>query len=343
MNHHRMVSMLRRAREVILPLMAGMVLLVSSAQVSAHVPPPLQVVASFSVLGDMVKEIGGKHVNVVTIVGPNADAHSFEPTPQSVQALTNAQVLISNGLDFEGWLPRLIQSSGFTGEHIVVSRGATLRTLRHDHGSHDGHDHGDDANHADNSSHHEHSHQPGDVDPHAWQSLKNGMVYARNIADGLSKADPSRTSDYQRRVKKYVATMEKLDVEVRAALEAIPVKFRKAVTAHDAFGYFGDEYGIEFMPLAGLGNTAEPSAQNIAALIDQLREEERIGIFPEKFSNPKLIEQLARETNVVVGGALYSDALDNADEPAGTYLGMFHWNAGQLISVLKSDQMQKAN
>lgn len=338
MIHHRMVSMLRRAREAILPLMAGMALLVSSAQVSAHVPPPLQVVASFSVLGDMAKEIGGKHVNVVTIVGPNADAHSFEPTPQSVQALTNAQVLISNGLEFEAWLPRLIKSSGFTGEHIVVSSGATLRTLQRSD-THEGHDHvSDDAG---DSSHHEHNHRPGDVDPHAWQNLANGMVYARNIASALSKADPSRTSDYQRRVKKYVATMEKLDVEVRAALEAIPAEYRKAVTAHDAFGYFGDEYGIEFMPLAGLGNTAEPSAQDIAALIDRLREEERIGIFPEKFSNPKLIEQLARETNVVVGGALYSDALDNADEPAGTYLGMFHWNAGQLISVLKSAQTQR--
>lgn len=325
MIHYRVVHVLRLAREVILPLMLGGVLWVVSAPVRAADSKPVQVVASFSVLGDMAREIGGRHVNVVTIVGPNADAHAFEPTPQSVQSLANAQVLISNGLDFEAWLPRLIKSSGFTGEHIVASSGASVRALQ-----------GGDAQHG-------HHHPAGSIDPHAWQNLKNGMVYARNIADGLARADPLHASDYQRRAKKYVATMQKLDVEVRAALDVIPAQYRKAVTAHDAFGYFGDEYGIEFIPLAGLANTAEPSAQDVAALIDRLRQESRIGIFPEKVSNPKLIEQLAREANVVVGGALFSDALDNPDEPAGTYLGMYHWNAGQLISVLKSDKTRQAD
>lgn len=342
---HRMVCILRLAREAVLPLMLGAVLLAASGMARADGSPPVQVVVSFSVLGDMVREVGGRHVNVVTIVGANADAHSFEPTPQSVQALASAQVLISNGLNFEAWLPRLIKSASFSGEHIVVSSGATLRTLQGSdaHADHVHHtsDHDDDAS-SDGHSHADH-HQSGSVDPHAWQNLKNGMVYVRNIADGLAMVDPAHASDYQRRAKKYLATMEKLDAEVRTALDVIPTEYRKVVTAHDAFGYFGDEYGIEFIPLAGLGNTAEPSAREVADLIDRLRQEVRIGIFPEKFSNPKLIEQLAREANVAVGGALFSDALDNPDEPAGTYLGMFHWNAGQLISVLKLGETRQAD
>lgn len=342
---HRMVYILRLAREAVLLLTLGAVLLAVPGVARAAGPSPIQVVASFSVLGDMVREIGGRHVNVVTIVGPNADAHSFEPTPQSVRALASAQVLVSNGLNFEAWLPRLIKSASFSGEHIVVSSGATLRTLQgsdaHADKAHHTSNHDDDASSNGHSHSHADHHQPGSVDPHAWQNLKNGMVYVRNIAEGLAMVDPVHASDYQRRAKKYLATMEKLDAEVRTALDVVPAEYRKAVTAHDAFGYFGDEYGIEFIPLAGLGNTAEPSAREVADLIDRLRQEVRIGIFPEKFSNSKLVEQLAREANVAVGGSLFSDALDSPDEPAGTYLGMFHWNAGQLISVLKPGETRQ--
>lgn len=336
----------------------GVALHNGSAMATAQVSPPLEVVASFSVLGDMVKEIGGNSVNVSTIVGPNADAHTFEPAPQAVQTLGKAQVLVSNGLDFEAWLPRLIASSGFSGIHIIASDGAKLRTFQGDpveasalksdvaaagsdsaagrQTSNKQRDaQGDGHGHAQGDGRHEH--QPGDIDPHAWQNLENGMVYAQNIADGLSLADPARAPNYQRRVKKYLTTMQKLEAEVRAALSAIPADHRKAVTAHDAFGYFGDAYGVTFIPVAALGDTAEPSAKAVAAIIDRIRQEERIGVFPEKSSNAKLIEQLGREAGIVVGGALYSDALDTPDEPAGTYLSMFHWNAGQLITVLKAD------
>lgn len=327
MFYHRVVQTLCQLSKVVTVLMASSAVLVSSpSSAGGDEAPLLQVVASFSVLGDITKEIGGQYVNVVTIVGPNADTHSFEPTPQAVQALANAQVLVANGLNYETWLPRLIKSSGFSGTHIVASEGVALRKLD---------DHADAETAAHAEAHHQHV---GDIDPHAWQSLKNGMIYARNIADGLALADPARAVDYQRRVKKYVTTMQKLDVEVSAALRAIPEEYRKAITAHDAFGYFGDAYGVEFIPVAGLASDAEPSAQDIAALVDRLRQEKRVGIFTEKTSSPKLVEQLAREADIAVGGPLYSDALDNPDEPAGTYLGMFHWNAGHLISVLKSDE-----
>lgn len=345
MVQHGVSHMFRLATAAFLAVMVAGVLQFNPGAARADELPPLQVVASFSVLGDMVKEVGGSHVNVVTIVGPNADAHTFEPTPQAVQALAKAQVLVSNGLDFETWLPRLIESSGFKGEHIVVSKGATLRKIDGDHDTaHDDHDHDHDTAHHDHdhgTSHDGHHHEHGDVDPHAWQNLKNGMVYARNIANGLAFADPLRATKYHRRAKKYLATMEKLDVEVRAALNAIPAEYRKAVTAHDAFGYFGDAYGVEFIPLAALSDAAEPSAKDVAAVIDRVRQEKRIGIFPEKISNTKLIDQLARDADAIVGGALYSDALDNPDEPAGTYLGMFHWNAGQLITVLKTGESDR--
>lgn len=352
MFYSRFAHMLRLTRMTLLGAALGLMLPGGAAMAIPENAPPIEVVASFSVLGDMVKEIGGNYVNVSTIVGPNADAHTFEPAPQALQTLGDAQVLVSNGLGFEAWLPRLISSSGFSGMHIVASEGARLRTFQgnevdsdvlkeavkasedkesdsHDPTTGQGHEHGHEHGH-----HHEH--HPGDVDPHAWQDLQNGMVYAQNIADGLSLADPARAPHYQRRVKKYLATMQKLDAEVKTALSAIPEAQRKAVTAHDAFGYFGDAYGVTFIPLAALGESAEPSARDMAAIIDRIRQEERIGVFPEKISNSKLIEQLGREAGILVGGALYSDALDKSDEPAGTYLGMFHWNAGQLITVLKA-------
>lgn len=323
MFHHRVFQM-ARLLSVAVTLTALGVMFSRPSLASDDDAALLQVVASFSILGDMVKEIGGRHVNVVTIVGPNADTHSFEPTPQSIQALARAQVLVENGLGFETWLPRLVESSGFKGVRVVASKGIRLRELAVGH---------DDAALAHNDA------QPNvNIDPHAWQNLQSGMIYARNIADGLAHADPDHAADYQRRVKKYVAKMEKLDVEVRAALDAIPAAYRKAITPHDAFGYFGEAYGVEFIPVAGVTADAEPSAQEVAALVDRARQKKRVGIFTEKTSSPKLVEQLAREADIVVGGPLFPDALDFPDEPAGTYLGMFHWNAGQLISTLTSEE-----
>lgn len=329
----------------------ALLLAFSSPGLRADELPPVQVVASFSILADMVEEIGGEHVEVTTIVGPNGDAHTFEPSPQTVQALARAQVLVANGLGFEAWLPRLLESSGFAGTYIVASNGITPRRVDQEQA----HAH-DRAHAAAASTGHKPAgargagmqpeqggagHDRGKFDPHAWQDLKNGMVYAQNIADGLALADPGHAAYYKRRVKKYISQMQKLDDEVALALSAIPLAHRKAITAHDAFAYFGAAYGVEFIAAAGLSSEAEPSAKDIAALIDRARQEERVGIFTESTSNPKLVEQLAREAGVGIGGPLYSDALASPDQPAGTYLGMFHWNAGQLISVLKDDRKGK--
>ncbi|RTZ45683.1 metal ABC transporter substrate-binding protein [Candidimonas sp. SYP-B2681] len=324
------------SRRSVLALLSGAFLAVLSPTVSAAEEPPLRVVASFSIIGDMVKEIGGEHVSLTTIVGPNGDAHSFEPTPRDVKALSQAQVLVINGLDFEGWLPRLINAAGFKGAQVLASDGVVLRSLG-DGKTKDEIAVGSAGKPDTTSAKHDHVHDKhghGDIDPHAWQSLSNGMKYAKNIADGLSLADPRRSGYYQSRAEIYIGRMEKLDAEIKQAFESIPQDRRKVLTSHDAFGYFAEAYGIRFISVVGLSSQAEPSASEVANIIDRARKEKVSGVFMENTTNSRLVTQIARETGSKVGGSLYSDALAPPDQPASTYLGMFSWNAGQLIYVL---------
>ncbi len=325
------------SRRSLLALLSGAFLTLVAPTTTAAKEPPLRVVASFSIIGDMVKEIGGEHVSLTTIVGPNGDVHSFEPTPRDVKALSQAQVLVLNGLDFEGWLPRLIKAAGFKGTQIIASDGVVPRSLSTVQP-------GDEiavvragkakgAGAASATAHGEHEH--GDIDPHAWQSLSNGMKYAKNIADGLSLADPGRSAYYQSRAEIYIGRMEMLDTEIKQAFESIPAVRRKVLTSHDAFGYFAQAYGIRFISIVGLSSQAEPSASEVAKIIDRARKEQVSGVFIENSTNSRLVKQIARETGSKVGGSLYSDALAPPDQPASTYLGMFNWNAGQLIYVLK--------
>lgn len=293
---------------------------------------PMQVVATFSILADMVKEIGGERVTVSSIVGPNADSHRFEPSPGEARTLQNASVLVLNGLDFELWLPRLVEASGFKGRQVLASEGVKLRRLQSatpGTGQDHSHDDAGSRHDADGSHHH------GDTDPHAWQDLSNGVIYARNIAAGLAKADPRNASYYQGRAASYIARMKTLDNEIRQAIAAIPPERRRVITTHDAFGYFGDAYGIEFIPVSGFSNQAEPSAADVARIITIAREQKVGGVFIENMSNSLLAQQIAREGDVLMGGTLYADALGPPDQPAATYLGMLSWNAGRLLYVLK--------
>lgn len=319
-----------QARAMRRRLLQGMVFatlsIVGAGVANAAVAEPLKVVATFSILGDMVKEIGGERVAVTTIVGPNSDAHRFEPTPRDAKAMQEAAVLVLNGLDFEAWLPRLVQASGFKGQQVLASKGVNVRRLGEaGRQKADGHAHA-----------HKDGHHHGDVDPHAWQDLANGMIYARNIAAGLSKADPRNADYYQGRVASYVARMKTLDGEIRAALSAIPREHRRVISSHDAFGYFGDAYGIDFIPVAGLSNQAEPSAGDVARIVKLARDSGVSGVFIENMSNPLLAKQIARESGAIMGGTLYADALGPADQPAATYLGMLSWNAGRLVYVLQT-------
>lgn len=294
---------------------------------------PLNVVASFSILGDMVHQIGGQFISLTTVVGPDGDAHSFEPAPKNAKDLAQAQLLFVNGFGFEGWLPRLVKASGFQGTEVVVSEGVIPRPLT-------AHEHEGERHNADQVGARREmpdvAHQHGSIDPHAWQSLDNGMVYARNIAKALAKADPVHAAQYQARATAYIAEMEALNVAIKHDLDAIPADRRKVVTSHDAFAYFGRTYGVRFIAAVGISNDAEPSAQEVAGIIDQIKKEHIPAVFIENITSPKLMQQIARETGAKVGGTLYSDALAKPGQPAGTYLGMFKWNAGQLISALRA-------
>ncbi|MEO6014454.1 MAG: metal ABC transporter substrate-binding protein [Devosia sp.] len=270
---------------------------------------PLNVVASFSILGDLVKQIGGEHVNVTTIVGPNADTHVYEPKPSDAAILAKADVFIVNGLGFEGWMDRLVQSTGYAGRLTVASRNVTSATM-----------------------------DEGGVvvtDPHAWQSLMNvSLFYVPNIVGALCDADIADCDMFRANGATYSAKLNTLDAEIKERLAALPTEKRKVITTHDAFGYFGRAYGVTFLSPEGISTDAEPSAADVAKLITQIRTEGVTALFIENMSDSRLIEQIARETGATVGGELYADALSEPDGPAATYLDLFKHNADLLIPAM---------
>lgn len=316
----------------------------------------IDVVASFSILADMAKQVGGDRVNVAAFVGPNGDPHVYEPTPADAKALSEARLLILNGMAFEGWLPRLVQASNFSGVQLVASAG--IVPLRWEEGGdghdehtedhHDDHDEDREAHHEDHDDHdkekktaesHEHDHEEGEhhhgvYDPHAWQSLANGVIYVRNIADALAKLDPDHAQGYQDRAAAYIAELEALDEKLKASFADLPANRRKIITSHDAFRYFGEAYGVSFMSPAGLSTDAEPSAGDIARIINRIREQKLTAVFVENVTNDRLLKQIARETDVSIGGKLYSGALSEVNGPAPSYIKMFEHNAAQLLSAL---------
>ena len=301
-------------------------LLIVAPPVSAE--PNLEVIATFSILGDMASEIGGEHVSVTTLVGPDGDTHVYEPTPADVQALAKADLLIVNGLGFEGWLERLSTAAGFEGITVVATDGITQLSLEEHHE--------EEAEHEGEEEHGQSDHHHGDKDPHAWHSLANGAVYASNIEEGLSAADPDNTAAYRENGERYRAEISALDQEVRQSLEALPAERRTIVTPHDAFGYFADSYDLTFLAPQGWSTESEASAADVAALIRQIRDERISAIFIENVADSRLIEQITRETDAVIGGTLYSDALSSEDGPASTYLDMFRHHVGAITAALGS-------
>lgn len=289
----------------------------------ARAQDTLKLVASFSILADMAREVGGERVQVQALVGPDGDAHVFQPTPADARAVSEAAVLLVNGLGFEGWLDRLQRSAGFKGRLVVASTGVTPMTMEdHDHGHGHGHSHGKKK-----------AAQPVS-DPHAWQDLANGQIYVDNIARGLAAADPAGTAYYAQRADAYKQRLSQLDARLRAEFGAIPQAKRRAIISHDAFGYLGRAYGIEFIAAAGVSTGSEPSARQIAALIAQIRKEKVKALFVENMSNPRLIEQIGRDAGATPGGTLYSDALSPPGGPADTYIKMFEHNAATLQAGL---------
>jgi zinc/manganese transport system substrate-binding protein len=284
---------------------------------------PLKVVASFSILGDMVAQVGGDLVTVRTLVGPDGDAHVYQPTPGDAQGVAGAGLVVVNGLGFEGWLNRLVGAAGYRGRVVTATSGITAQTMVEE----------DEESGVT---------RPGRKvvtprrieDPHAWQDLRNGIVYIGNIAEGLAAADPANAATYRARAQAYQSELKALDAWVRATLEPIPADRRKVITGHDAFGYFANAYGVMFVAPVGISTEAEPTASDVARLIRQIRQEHIKALFVENMTDPRLIEQIGRETGAQLGGTLYADALSGPSGPAPTYVAMFRHNATLLSAAM---------
>ncbi len=326
-------------------LMSATALLAVSlaAPAIAEADKPTPVVATFSILGDMVKRIGGEHIAVTTLVGPDGDTHVYQPTPADARAVSEATILVVNGLQFEGWLDRLIDASDFRGIRVVATDGIDLIAFddEHDHDDdHDDHaeaemhdhddDHEDEAHAEAGHDHHDH----GAFDPHGWQSLRNAAAYVDNITAALAQADPANAADFHWNTAAYGAEIATLDAEIREIVAALPADRRTVVTSHDAFQYFGRDYGLTFLAPQGLSTESEASAQDVARLIERIREEGISAVFVENITDSRLLEQIANETGATIGGTLYPGALSGPDGPAPTYLDMMRHNAMTLAKAL---------
>lgn len=273
----------------------------------------LNVVATFSILGDFAKNVGGDRVSVTTLVGQNSDTHVYTPTPADAKKIADAKLVIVNGLGLEGWLPRLVKSSGSKAVTVVATKGITARKIE------DGH-----------------SHDPSDADPHAWQSVPNAKIYVSNIRDALIAADPAGVEAYKANAVAYLAKLDALDRDIREAVAKIPSERRSVISTHDAFGYFAAAYGIKFIAPQGVSTESEPSARDIAAIISQIKKQKIPAVFLENVSDPRLMRRIAAETGANIGGTLYSDSLTDEKGPAPTYIDMVRHNIKALTSALSS-------
>ncbi len=300
---------------------AGFLLACLSAPAPAADKP--KVVATFSILGDLVRQVGGDHVEVTTLVGPNGDAHVFEPGPKESAGLAEADLLIANGLGFEPWLERLSQAAGFKGALVTATDGVAPLPAEHEEHEEEEAEEG------------EHEHDHGALDPHAFQDLANGQVYVANIAKGLTQVDPAHAAEFEANAQRLSAEMAALDAELKADFAAVPETQRHVLTSHDAFRYFARAYGVDFVAIHGVSTEAEPTAKDLAEIVRQARAGNIKAIFLENMSDPRLIETVAGETDLTVGGELYADALSDQGGPAPDYLSLFRYNARQLLAALR--------
>jgi len=264
----------------------------------------IKVVSTFSILGDMVQNIGGDNIELTTLVGANGDGHVYEPTPADAKSVAAADIVFVNGLGFEGWIDRLVKASGYKGKVIIATEG--IKELKFE----------------------------GELDPHAWQDLSNGRIYIKNIKNALTDLDPKNSNLYKKNFIAYDKILESMDKSTKDKFADIPKKNRKVITSHDAFLYFGRAYGIDFRSPVGVTTESEPSAGELAELITEMRKDNIKALFAENITDPRLIKQLAKEVNAQIGGTLYSDALSDNSEPANTYINMFKYNVNELATIL---------
>ena len=295
-------------------LAAGLALLASPPGAAAGGAGPVKAVATFSILGDLVRQVGGERVEVTTLVGPNGDAHVYSPTPADGRRLADARVIFTNGLNFEGWIDRLIKSSGAKAPKVEASRG--VKPLEDREGGH-GHGH-------------------GSLDPHAWQSIGNAKIYAANIRDALIAADPDGKAAYEAQAAAYLVRLDEVEAQAKSLAARIPPERRKIITSHDAFRYFEAAYGIDFVSPQGVSTDAEASAKDVGRIIQQIRREKIAAVFVENVSDARLMERIAKETGARIGERVYSDALSEPGGPAGTYIDMMRHNIRAFSAALSS-------
>jgi zinc/manganese transport system substrate-binding protein len=264
----------------------------------------LNVVASFSILGDFVKNVGGERVDVTTLVGPDGDVHVYAPAPADARKIADARLLVINGLGLEGWLPRLLQASGGKAPIVIATNGIAPLKL----GS--------------------------DADPHAWQSVANAKKYVTNIRDALAAADPADAEVFRTQTETYLAKLDALDRELRDAIRQIPESRRQVISTHDAFGYFAAAYGIAFIAPLGVSTESEASARDIAKIIAQIKAAKTPAVFLEKISDPRLMRRISAESGARIGGTLYSDSLTDEKGDAPTYIDMVRHNIKALTGAL---------
>jgi len=271
------------------------------------------VVVSFSILADMVSEIGGDAIDIITLVGANADAHVFEPSPSDAAAVARSDLVVINGLYFEGWIPRLVSASGYKGHIVAASHGVNVLMAGKS------------------------------VDPHAWQDLDNAVIYVGNIRVALAKTFPQFAEEFDARAGQYTRRIRRLQKEIEFRMGEIPQDRRRIITSHDAFGYFGRAYRISFVSPQGWNTESEPSAADVARIIDQIRSHGANALFIENITNPRLIRQMAAETHATIGGILYSDALSLPGTEADTYLKLFDHNASVINAALRQTTRSVSN
>jgi zinc/manganese transport system substrate-binding protein len=283
---------------------------------SAQAADKVKVLASFSIIGDLVKQVGGERVDVDLLVGPDADMHNFQPSPADSRKLAGAKLIVVNGLGLEGWADRLIKAAGYRGPQAVASQG--IKPLAKEPGDKHGHGHGH-----------------GRSDPHAWQDVRNVKVYVVNIRNALIAADSANEAAYRQNADAYLAKLDALDREIKAALADLPKERRRVITTHEAFNYFSAAYDVEFFAAKGVRSDAEPSARDIARLIQRIRKENVAAMFFENLAGERLLERIVQETGAKVGGTLYSDALSPPGGPAATYVDMMRHNARTIAQALR--------
>lgn len=295
-------------------LLAGtaVAVLATAAATAPASAKTLEAIASFTVLADMVRQVGGEHVHVTSMVPPNGDPHEYEPTPDDAKNIKGADVVFTSGLGLEGWFGRLTKASGYAGKPVIASDGIKTRKMEEDGKT--------------------------ITDPHAWNSIPNAEIYVHNIEKALIKADPDDAAAFKENADKYEAKLKDLDAYAHAQVESVPKDERKVLTTHDALSYFGAVYGVKFLSPLGFSTENEPSAAQVASVIKQIKAEHVQTYFFENSNDPRLVKQIADATGAQPGGELFVEALSPTDGPAPTYVDMFKYNVDKLVAGMKASQ-----